>query len=252
MSKAYPTKCIGAQPGFEVGDPVKFHLFLEKIYEIFLQFGRPGRDLIPHLVPSPPVLIPTADDLVMTTPAQGATPAIYSRVYALALQSAAVGDPADPTYVPAVYGPDLTDQSYHRLARLLKISDDALAEDRRDLVALVLYLLVECSQGSRDTLKTHSTWEPSVYAYDHKEMMRLIRLAHEHGNMRARMRYLREFVSTSQGRLTLDAYIGLVRSRLDLVVAAYEDPQRAGGYIRTDLLFRAIFMIGLNQVIFYK
>ena len=82
-------------------------------------------------------------------------------------------------------------------------------------------------------------------------MMRLIRLTHEHGNMRARMRYLREFVTTSQGRLTLDAYIGLVRSRLGLVVAAYEDPQHLG-YIRTDMLFRAIFMIGLDQTMYER
>ena len=245
MSKVYPTKSVGSSPGFEVGDPVKFHMFLEKLYKVFLQFGRKGRDLIPHLKAHPPHVIPTADDMMIVTPQQGDPtdlhsnyrPAVMGRVYALALTTPASGnDPTDPAYVLAVYGPDLTDQSYHRLARLLKISDDAVAEDRRDLVALVLYLLVECSQGSRDTLKTHQTWEPSVYGYDHLEMMRLIRLTHKHGSMCARMRYLREFVTTSQGRLTLDAYIGLVRSRLGLVVAAYEDPQHAG-YIRTDLLF---------------
>ena len=67
MSKVYPTKSIGSSPGFEVGDPVKFHMFLEKLYEVFLQFGRKGRDLIPHLKAHPPHVIPTADDMMIVT-----------------------------------------------------------------------------------------------------------------------------------------------------------------------------------------
>ena len=242
MSKVYPTKCIGEKPGFEIGDPAKFHAFLERhFWEQMIHFRRMGRDLMPHLPPLPEVHLPDIDDIDRNG----------NRIYTLALTRAAVGDEHDLNYQPAVYGPDLTDQSFHALSRRQKLSDESIAEDARDLQALVPYILVECSQGSRDTLKTYPEWDVALFSLNHVGMFRLIRLTHEHGNMRARMRYLREFVTTSQGRLSLDAYIGLIRSRLALVVAAYEDPDNPG-FLPTDLIFRAIFMIGLDQTVYER
>ena len=72
---------------------------------------------MPHLPPLPEVHLPDIDDIDRNG----------NRIYTLALTRAAVGDEHDLNYQPAVYGPDLTDQSFHALSRRQKLSDESIA-----------------------------------------------------------------------------------------------------------------------------
>ena len=242
----YPNKpLLPSGPGFRVGDPSAFAAFLPFLYEQLIIFGPSGQMLIPPVPGAPlvvPLVFPTVDDL----------DALGNRLYPYAITVPASGSVAGGDYVAAVrWGPDLTDQAYARFSRLVKLADERAAQDAIEARALVVYLLSEVSPASRDTLKTHPGWDLAIAARDPVQMMVIIRFVHEHGNVRARMRYLREFVTSTQSRLSLDAYLGLLRTRYALVVSAFEDPVHPG-FIATDLLLRCIFMLGLDQTLYER
>ena len=66
-------------------------------------------------------------------------------------------------------------------------------------------------------------------------MMRLFHLTHLQGHVQAMLSYFQAAAQLSQGRMTLDAFIGVVRAHKKLVAAAFEDPAKPG-VINTDLL----------------
>ena len=242
MSDNYPSVPLSSngQPGFVIGDPSKYTAFLGKFNEKMLKFGTPGKELMPirlGAAPVVPLVMPTSSD----TNANG------QPLYQFVELQAATGSIADNDYVPPVYGPDCTAASETRLARLLNLYDLANAKYLRDQDALVSYILCECSESSRATLKTYLEWDQALIDKDHKVMMRLISTAHMQGSERAKQTYLNDATKLAQGRTSLDVYIGATRSVMSLVVAAFESVANPG-YISTDLLFRSLFLNGLDRV----
>ena len=241
----YPTTALlSSGPGFRVGDAALFNAFRLKFQERMLFFGSAGADLLAVISgaqPSPRPAAPHKDD----------ADALGQRLYHLAISTPAIGKRGDPDYAPPVLGPELTDQAFQVLSRLLKLWDKDEKKFKADRDALVQYLLVECSLASRDTLQTYPQWETAIFSYDHVAMFKLIQITHLHGNSRSRMRYLREFVQTVQGQLSLDAYIGNIRTQFQLVLSAFEDPA-SPGMIPADLLYRVVFLLGLDQSFFER
>jgi len=139
---------------FHVNNPAQFNSILPRVYDVFLtDFGRHGKALVPGLVAPAPVK-PTVNDV----------DALGQRLYALAKSQDAQGTFSQADYVPPVYGPDLTRQSYDQFKRELDLYDVAIALDLVKLPLLIAWLLKHCSPGSRAALDCLSLWHTSKLA----------------------------------------------------------------------------------------
>ena len=226
---------------FHPNNPSQFNSKLPRIYDIFLtDFGRHGRALVPGIVAPAPVK-PTVNDLDSSG----------QRLYTLAKTQDAQGTFGQADFVPAVYGPDLTLQSHELYKRALGLYDVEVAFDLLKLPLLVSWLIKHCSEGSRQALECRPLWHTSKNASETEQMWTLILEVHQFGNEQASLTYLRDFVTSELdlSTSTLDAYISSLRVKLSLVVASYEDPKNPG-FISTDRLYKAIFLLGLDTTIF--
>ena len=232
-------------PGFRVGDPIFFEESMRLFHLRMVGFGYPGQQLCPVIAGSTLIPAPVVPDV-------DAVNQYGVRLYPHAIITPSSGVLGDSSYVPEVRGgPDLTDQAFHRYSYLLKASDERLAKDLKDRTALVVFILSEISPGSMDSLRTYPTWDLAIANKDHNGMMKLILASHSHGNVSARMSYFREFVTTTQGKLSLDAFIGLLRTRASHTAVAFEEAATPG-FIRTDRLVRAIFLLGLDRAVYER
>jgi hypothetical protein len=226
---------------FHVNNPAQFNSILPRVYDVFLtDFGRHGKALVPGLVAPAPVK-PTVNDV----------DSAGNRLYALAKSQDAQGTFGQADYVPPVYGPDLTRQSYDQFKRELDLYDVAIALDLVKLPLLIAWLLKHCSPGSRAALDCLSLWHTSKLAGNAAQMWTLILEVHQFGNEQAGLTYLRDFVTSELdlSKHTLEDYIGSLRVKLSLLVAAYEDPKNPG-FIATDRLYKAVFLLGLDSTVF--
>ena len=241
----YPTVPLQASgPGFKVGEAALFNAFLVRFREQMLAFGVPGKDILAILdggQASVRPSAPTPDDLDL----QG------NRIYKFAILSLPRGVPGDSDYVPAVVGTELSDQAFHMLKRKETLWDTYQLKYEADKTALVQYILLECSTSSRATLTTYPAWSKALFSFDYVEMFRLIQLTHLFSSRQSQMRYLREFTNTSQGARQLDPYLGELLAQRELISSAFEEVGNPG-FISTDLLFKVVFLIGLNQTAFER
>ena len=128
---------------FHVNNPAQFNSILPRVYDVFLtDFGRHGKALVPGLVAPAPVK-PTVNDV----------DALGQRLYALAKSQDAQGTFGQTDYIPPVYGPDLTRQSYDQFKRELDLYDVAIALDLVKLPLLIAWLFKHCSPGSHAALE---------------------------------------------------------------------------------------------------
>ena len=232
----YTTPASASGPGMTIGDPAVFNVFLTAVFkERVIVFGDAGADIVSILDGVQPSIRPpgpTSDDLDSNG----------DRKYKQVVIKDVIGVFGTADYEPAVYG-ELTAQSFHALQRHERMWDDDVKKFLADRDALVQYILVELSVSSKTSLKTHPTWDKAVQTFDYVSMFLLILHTHQQGTSKSRLRHLRDFVTLSQGNLTLDGYIGKLRPSSDLMRSGFEDPNHPG-YVSINLLNKCVFLLG--------
>ena len=218
---------------FVLNDPAKFNINFKYIMRFFASKGRSGKLLIPGAA-IVPIKYPHVDDL----------DAAGARLYTLALTQPSTGTAAGGDLVPAVYGPDLTTQSYDRFARENRLADAEAAIERPYPRDIIEFLLAHSPPSSLSAFESYSAWAVALSADDFVGMWTVITTVMQYSNEYASISYLQNWIlpTEASAKMPLASYIADFRAKRALVESAYADVLHPG-YISIDRLSRSLLLI---------
>ena len=204
---------------FIINDPAKFNNDMKYILRFFASKGRAGKLLIPGAV-----IVP------IKYPQVGDRDALGNPLYTLALTQPASGSVANGDHAPAVYGPDLTPQSYDRFARENRLADAEAAIERPYPREIIEYFLAHSPPSALSAFESYPAWSVALAADDYVGMWKVINTVMQYSNEYASISYLQNWIVPTEAtaKMPLATFITDFRTKRALVESSYADPLHPG------------------------